>query len=268
MSESQSQPPFPDRRNWLADVVMALRFFSRLPTGKSPHVVPDLNRIAVALPFASLVIGVGPALVLWAMVAGGFPPLFGSLAAAATFAIVTGAMSEDAIADAADGLFGGHTPERRLEILKDSRHGTYGVLAIVFFVALKVAALAAMAAIAPLAAATLWLVATTLARSGALYLPHALPPARATGAAAAAGRVSRNAFATGIVCAVVIALVLALPFAASPALVLIPILGLGVAVGWTRLCHRFVGGQTGDLIGALQGLLEITILSVFLRILI
>lgn len=267
MSESQSQPPFPDRRNWLADVVMALRFFSRLPTGESPHVVPDLNRIATALPFASLVIGLGPALVLWVLLATGFPPLFAAVAAAAVFAIVTGAMSEDAVADAADGLFGGHTPERRLEILKDSRHGTYGVLAIVFVVGMKVTALSAMGAHDPLAASALWLAATVLARSGALYLPYALAPARATGAAAAAGRVSRNAFAIGIVLATVMALVLTLPFAASIGLLLVPILVALVAVFWTWLCKRLVGGQTGDLIGALQALLEITILAVFIRLL-
>ena len=158
---------------------MALRFFSRLPTGKGAHEAPDLGRIASVLPVASLVIGAGPAALLLISIHAGFPALFSALLAVATAAIVTGAMSEDAIADAADGLFGGTTPARRLEIMKDSRHGTYGVLAIVFIVGLKVAALGAIAGHNPLAAALVWLAATTMARSGALYLPMRLPrPAR------------------------------------------------------------------------------------------
>lgn len=260
-----SDPPAPGSRGLLADMVMALRFFSRLPTGHSAHARPDLNRIAMVLPLAGLVIGIGPAALLWALVAGGFPPLLAALMAAAAFAIVTGAMSEDAAADAADGLFGGNTPERRLEILKDSRHGTYGVLAIVFIIGIKAAALSAIAARDPLAAACLWLAATVLARSGSLYLPLHLAPARASGAAASAGKVCWNGFATGIVLATLAALALAVPFAGFTGIALSLLLALLVVIGWTWICERLVGGQTGDLTGALQALLEIAILAVLMR---
>lgn len=248
-----------------ADLVMALRFFSRLPTGPAAHETPDLNRIAMALPFASLLIGVGPAAMLFLLAVGGVPPLFAALAALAVSAILTGAMSEDAIADAADGLFGGATPERRLEILKDSRHGTYGVLAIVFVVGLKAAALAAMATVSPLAASLAWLGAGVLARSGGLYLPLTLPPARAQGAAATVGRVSRNGFLAGMVFAVLFALVLAGPFSGIAGLILALVLGACIVIGWKWLCNRMVGGQTGDLTGALIALLEIAALATFMR---
>ena len=264
MSDGETPSPATGRGRPLSGLVMALRFFSRLPTGRDAHEVPDLNRIAPVLPLASLVIGAGPATLLVALVAGGVPALFAAILAVAAFAIVTGAMSEDGAADAADGLFGGATPERRLEILKDSRHGTYGVLAIVFVIGLKLAALSAISARDPLAAGLVWLAATTMARSGALYLPLRLAPARADGAAAAAGRVGRNAFALGIVLAIVIAGALAAPFVGLPGLALaIGIAGLA-ALGWTWLCHRLIGGQTGDLIGAAQALLEIAILAVFM----
>lgn len=255
----------PPRSGLVADVVMALRFYSRLPTGRSEHEAPDLSRIAMALPFASLMIGIGPALLLMLLVVSGFPPLFAAFFALAVFAIVTGAMSEDAVADSADGLFGGNTRERRLEILKDSRHGTYGVLAIVFTVGLKAAALSAIAARNPLAAATAWLAATMLARSGSLYLPLRLPPARETGAAATAGQVSRNAFGVGIVFATIIAMVLAAPFTGLLGLALALVLATLVVIGWTWLCERLVGGLTGDLIGAAQALLELALLAVFVR---
>lgn len=247
---------------------MALRFFSRLPTGKGAHEAPDLGRIASVLPVASLVIGAGPAALLLISIHAGFPALFSALLAVATAAIVTGAMSEDAIADAADGLFGGTTPARRLEIMKDSRHGTYGVLAIVFIVGLKVAALGAIAGHNPLAAALVWLAATTMARSGALYLPMRLPPARTDGAAAAAGGVPGNAFALGSVLALALGLALAGVFTGILGFTLASGCAALVALGWTWVCRRLVGGQTGDLTGAAQALLEIAILGVFMRLIV
>jgi adenosylcobinamide-GDP ribazoletransferase len=245
---------------------MAVRFFSRLPTGSSPHATPNLDRIAKVLPLASLMIGIGPAVLLFAAIHAGLDPLFSALLAVAASAIACGAMSEDAAADAADGLFGGSTRERRLEILKDSRHGTYGVLTIVFLVGLKAAALAALAIRDPLAAALVWLAAAILARSGSLYVALVLPPARATGAAASAGQVSRNGFAIGAVLALAIASALVLPFASAWGFALALLLAAIVTWGWTRLCERLVGGQTGDLIGALNALLEIALLGTFMRI--
>ena len=72
------------------------------------------------------------------------PTLIVALAVAA-MVIASGAMADDALADAMDGLFGGQTTERRLEIMKDSRHGTYGVAALALFILLRVTALGAMA---------------------------------------------------------------------------------------------------------------------------
>ncbi|WP_421950783.1 adenosylcobinamide-GDP ribazoletransferase [Pelagibacterium sp.] len=250
----------------MTDLVMALRFFSRLPTGGLPHALPNLDRIARALPLASLLIGIVPAGVLMACTAAGFPPLFSAIAAVACSAMVTGAMSEDAMADAADGLFGGNSVERRLDILKDSRHGTYGVLAIVLVVGFKVATLSALTAHDGVTAAMAWLAAGVLARSGGLYIAMALPPARANGASATAGRLSGNAFTVGLVLALVIAGGLAVVFAGLLGAVVGVVLASGIAFGWTRLCDRLVGGQTGDLIGALQALLEIALLATFMRI--
>src|SRR5690606_8872765 len=128
----------------------ALRFFSRLPTGDPPHELPNLSRIALSLPFASVAIGLPPVLVLMVGVWLSLPPLFAATLAVIAGVIVTGAMAEDALADSADGLFGGQSIERRLEIMKDSRHGSYGVCAIVLLLAARITALGAIAAINPL----------------------------------------------------------------------------------------------------------------------
>ncbi|WP_244542346.1 adenosylcobinamide-GDP ribazoletransferase [Devosia psychrophila] len=247
-----------------ADFIMALRFFSRLPTGDSPHQVPDLGRIAMALPLASVAIGIGPVLLLIGGALIGLPAYFAAALAVAAMVIASGAMAEDALADAADGLFGGHTIERRLEIMKDSRHGTYGVAALCLFVLLRVTGLGAVAAINPLAAGAIWLSASIAGRSAVLWLAVALPPVRKDGASATAGRVPGRSFAVGAVFAVVLVFLLAGP--------VVGLLGPGVAViaalvmimGWTALCRRMIGGQTGDLIGALGALVEIAVLTALL----
>jgi len=246
------------------DFIMALRFFSRLPTGNSPHQSPDLGRIAMALPLASVAIGIGPALLLIAGTLMGLPSYFAAALAVAAAVITSGAMADDALADAADGLFGGHSIERRLEIMKDSRHGTYGVAALALFVLLRVTALGAVAAVNPLTAAAIWLAASIVGRSGALWLAVALPPARADGASATAGRLPGRSFAIGAVFGVILLFVLGGPATSLVGLGAALLLALAVIAGWTALCRRLVGGQTGDLIGALGALVEIAVLAALL----
>ncbi len=178
--------------------------------------------------------------------------------------VATGAMPEDALADSADGLFGGATVERRLEIMKDSRHGTYGVAAMALYLILRIAALGAVAAINPLAAAGIWLAAMVVARSGSLWLSVVLPSAREGGASASVGRVTRRSFAIGAAFAVLLSFVLAAPFTSLLAVVLALAGAAAVASGWAWWCRRLVGGQTGDLIGALHALIEIAVLTVLL----
>lgn len=258
MTEDAPRRPAP-----LADLIMALRFFSRLPTGTSPHEKPDLSRIARVLPVAALLIGLLPVLPIFGVHLG-LPPYFAATLAVAVMVIVGGGMMEDALADAADGLFGGTTPERRLAILKDSRHGTYGVAALCLFLLLRVTAVGAVAATSPLAAAGLWLAANLLGRNAGLWLAVTLPPARSDGASAAAGALPRRAFLVGAALAVVLAALFAAPFAGIPAVALAVLATAFVTYGWTRLCARLIGGKTGDLIGAAGSLGEIAALSVLL----
>ncbi|MDR3472945.1 MAG: adenosylcobinamide-GDP ribazoletransferase [Devosia sp.] len=248
----------------LDDLLMAIRFYSRLPTGPLPHRPPDLDRMAIVLPFASFIIGLAPALILIGASLLGLPRLFAAGLAVGAAVLVSGGMAEDAIADAADGLFGGTVRERRLEIMKDSRHGTYGVAALCLFLLLRVAALSSMTAIEPFSAGAIWLAAMLMARSGALWLTLALPPARASGASAAAGRVTIAAFGMGTVFALILGLVLSASGAGLIGFVAATTLATAVALGWTALCRRLIGGQTGDLIGALQALLEIAALTGYL----
>ncbi|MBU1336554.1 MAG: adenosylcobinamide-GDP ribazoletransferase [Alphaproteobacteria bacterium] len=247
-----------------ADFIMALRFFSRLPTGSSPHQTPNLGRIAMALPLASVAIGIGPALLLVGGALTGLPSYFAAALAVAAMVLASGAMAEDALADAADGLFGGHSIERRLDIMKDSRHGTYGVAALCLFILLRVTGLGAIAAVNPLAAGSIWLAASIVGRSGALWVAVALPPARRDGAAATAGQLPARNFSVGAVFAALLLFLLAGPATSMFALVVAVMLAVIVMTGWAALCKRLVGGQTGDLIGALGALVEVAVLAALL----
>ncbi|MEO6012793.1 MAG: adenosylcobinamide-GDP ribazoletransferase [Devosia sp.] len=241
---------------------MGLRFYSRLPTGNAPHVRPNLDRMALTLPLASLTIGLPPALLLLLLEWLSVPHLFAAVLAIGLGVIVTGAMAEDALADAADGLFGGQNIEQRLEIMKDSRHGTYGVCAILLLLGLRISAIGILAN--PLEAAGVLLTAPIIARSGALWLTMALPAARSGGAAASAGQVTMRSFAIGAGITVVLSFVLAGFAVGILGLVAAYALAAATILGWVTLCRRMIGGQTGDLIGALQALIEIAALTAFM----
>ena len=102
---------------------------------------PDwISRSARYFPLIGLLVGLASAGVFWSasQVWGGALP---ALLAIAVGVLITGAFHEDGLADTFDGLGGGGTPERRLEIMKDSRIGTYGALGLGLVLALKAAAL-------------------------------------------------------------------------------------------------------------------------------
>jgi adenosylcobinamide-GDP ribazoletransferase len=133
----------------------AVQFLTRLPTPSFADFEPGwITRAARYFPLVGLLVGGACALVLLAAGQVWNGPLPALLAVAAGV-LITGGFHEDGLADTADGLGGGQTPERRLEIMKDSRVGTYGVLALGLVLAIKVAALAEL----PLATAALALVA-------------------------------------------------------------------------------------------------------------
>ena len=179
-----------------------------------------------------------------------------ALLALATTTLITGALHEDGLADAADGLGGGRTRERKLDIMRDSRIGSYGACALILSFGLRWSALAAIA--------NPWLVMLALAsahaaaRAGVPAFMSLVPPARLDGLSASAGappgRSVAVAFGIGTLC-----LALALgPGKALVGLVLLSLAGLILA----RLAIRQIGGQTGDILGAFEQTGEILILLV------
>lgn len=248
----------------LADQLKVLRFYSRLPLPvfafePDPHGLPDFSRAAWAVPIAGAIIaacGAATGVAAWFI---GLSIMLTASLTIATLVIVTGAFHEDGMADSFDGLFGGATPERRLEIMKDSRIGSFGGAALFFSLSLRVLALAELFRLmGPLA---LLLVIGIGAASRALALAPVLfmPPA-GTGLAArvAMPGPSAVALATGIGIALILAGA-AIVDLASGALIALMAAGMAIAA-LARLAKARIGGHTGDILGACQQLAEIVML--------
>ena len=132
-----------DRSFRLRDVADALRFFTRLPLPTPPDADFDFNRFAWAAPVAGAAVGlVGVAALGTARSLALPPPVAASLAVAALVA-ASGALHEDGLADVADGFGGGATRERKLAIMRDSRIGAFGAVALALSLILRVGAVSA-----------------------------------------------------------------------------------------------------------------------------
>lgn len=253
-----------------ADLLVCLRFWSRLPVpvlkGESdPHGLPDFDRVPRMLPVAGAIIGgVGAlafALARWI----GLPSDIAAGLALAAPLIATGAFHEDGLADTADGLGGGASRERKLEIMKDSRIGTFGGAALVLSLGLRWTALSGLDEATGTAATACAIIAVAaVSRMAGLTPAVLLEPARANGAAQAAGRPGSAALAVGVALAVLLSAALILPFWRPDAW-----LGAGASavagaalVSW--IARRQIGGQTGDIAGAAQQISEIAFLLALL----
>ena len=237
----------------LSDLAACVGFYTRLPVAALGTPSEDFARAQWAVPLAGAMVGaVGGATLLIAAWAD-LPPLVGALLAVAATMLVTGALHEDGLADTADGMGGGATRERKLEIMRDSRIGTYGVAALAFSILLRVAALAALApglAVAALIAAHM---------AGRAMIPHllgSLGPARDDGLSANVGAVGERTAAIALAIGAVTLLLLLGPVAALVAATLLAAWFLVLKA----LAQRQLGGHTGDICGALEQGGEILVL--------
>jgi adenosylcobinamide-GDP ribazoletransferase len=267
MAGERDQEPLPAPPHWpgwLAATATGIRFFSRLPVPRMPgegdlHAAPDFRLVLSAMPLAALAIAASAALVMLAAgLAGVAAPLAATLAITA-LVLTTGGLHEDGLADTADGLFGGSTVERRLEIMRDSRIGSYGALALGLSLLLRVTALAAiLGAAGPWAAAAAILSAAMWSRSECVRILAAVPPARSDGKAASVGKPEARSMHLAMAGALGLASVLTM-LAGLPIWTLF--IGLALSAGAVELllrsARRLIGGQTGDVIGAAQQLSEI-----------
>lgn len=248
--------------NWLTNLRVSLMFLSRLPIPDVRRHPPNLASAMGAFPLAGLVIGLLGGLACTVAMGMGLPSTVSAVATVGFLAALTGGLHEDGLADVADGFGGGQSKERKLAIMKDSRIGTYGVLALVFAVLLKITALSAIlqAGMGFLATIALFAGLGAWSRALCVALMATTPNARGGGIGAHAGapgpEVNRMALGLG---------------AGALGLLLWPAFGLwatlaafasSCAAFWLvrRLALRQIGGHTGDVAGTMQIATEMVML--------
>ena len=240
---------------------IALQFLTRVPVPRWVGFESDwLNQSARYFPAVGLCIGGVGATVLWAGSAL-FPASVAVGLSMVATVLLTGAFHEDGLADTCDALGGAVSRTRALEIMKDSRIGTYGAAGLVLMLGLKAAALVSLTALPLSLAVPALLLAHTVSRTGAVLLIRFLPYAGDL-AHAKAKPLARRISATGGWVAVAwsagVALGLALwnPVHAPTVACALLAAGIGTGIcGWRW--HARLGGYTGDTLGATQQISEL-----------
>jgi adenosylcobinamide-GDP ribazoletransferase len=227
---------------------LALMLLTRLPAGRLAEPAPSLADARWAYPLIGLVVGALAAAAQAAALAVGLDPLAAALVALTAAALVTGALHLDGLADFADGIGGGRDRAHALLIMRDSRIGSYGVIALILALGLAATGLAGLP---PETAPAALLLAATGSRLAMLVVLDRLPPAREDGLGRGASGNARGAWLPGAVAVALIAVWIG-P-AALPALVAMAAAALAVS----RLALRRIGGQTGDVLGATQVTAEV-----------
>jgi adenosylcobinamide-GDP ribazoletransferase len=252
-SEPPPSPALSDHswwRGWQSDVACALAFLTRLPVPRSgAQPAPSLATGFRALPLIGGVVGLIAGLVYWGAGAAGLPSLAAAMLALGAAAIVTGCLHEDGLADCADALGAGRDRTLALAIMRDSRIGSFGVVALILVIGLKASALASLAAPQGLLA----LIAAHAGARGLLgLLAFGFPPARADGLGAALGRVDDKIVAQ----ALLLGLLLPIAVAGAAAALLALLIGAIAVLIVRQQANSRIGGHTGDVFGAAEQLAE------------
>ncbi len=243
------------RREWQA-FWLAMGFLTRIPVPVTVDYSQRLmNQCSVYFPLVGLLLG-GLYAGLYTLLAGFWSPLVCVLLVLGFHLWITGAFHEDGMADCADGLGGGYTVARRLEIMKDSRIGTYGAAALGLTLALKVALLTDTQPV--------WLallLAPAISRLTPLCLMRALvyvsDPDTSKSKPVAEGFSGQR---LGVAVAGVAALALVAGVALE-ALVAV----VSVVLVWGAMLRRSLGGYTGDALGASVILSELVFLLMLVQ---
>ncbi|SMC80374.1 adenosylcobinamide-GDP ribazoletransferase [Rhizobium sp. RU36D] len=251
-------------RDYFADILRSIAFLSRFSVPARVFAGHDgsLSQTVRAFPAAGVLILVPSALSLLLLMELGADPMLAAIVALAIQTVTTGALHEDGLADSADGLFGGRDRDHALEIMKDSRIGSYGTVALILGFGLRAAAIAAIAHDLPPTSVALALLAIgSLSRMMMVWHWSSLPSARAKGVAANAGMPEKPAFRMAILVGTTLFAILLWPVTSIATMALVLGLASLAAAGFTAHVSGKLGGHTGDTIGATQQICEAVALA-------
>lgn len=244
--------------------LLATAVLTRLPVASRDAVMDEgtsagegaVAAASWAFPAVGAGIGMIAALVMFAAAAFGLGEAPAALLALVAAGLVTGALHEDGLADTADGFGGGRTLEEKLEIMRDSRQGTYGIIALILSIALRAVALSSIPG--PIEGGLALIAAHAASRGFLAPAMYWLAPARDDGLGAMAGTPSRGTALVAVLIGVFVAIGMLGPLRGGAAIVI-----SGAAVAVTAvLARRQVGGYTGDVLGTFQQVGEIVMLLV------
>jgi adenosylcobinamide-GDP ribazoletransferase len=242
------------------DLRASILFLTRLRYGPALQVNgAAIARAAWAFPTAGILVGLIGAVIYLFAHRMGLPPWPAAALSVAATMTVTGCLHEDGLADTADGFGGGRTRELKLDIMRDSHIGAYGVCALVLSILLRVSALASLADTSLVVAALI--AAHVGARATLPVFMFFVPPARREGLSASAGQPPREGVIAAAVLGVLIVALCLGPVLAIAALILVVV--VIALLAWLSLAQ--IDGQTGDVLGAVEQVSEIAILLVALR---
>lgn len=265
-ANSESLGDDPERPDIGTQFRLAAAFLTRLPVeqaknsdGDGDAPPADLARAMWLFPVVGVGIGGVGAIALALLAWANIPPAVAATLAIGIIIWLTGALHEDGLADLADGFGGGRAREQKLDIMRDSRLGTYGVLSLAVITVAKIAALASIAAVDIGAAAGALIAAAAWSR--AMFAPTMrwLPPARDDGLGALAGTPNEGETWKGLALGALLAALMLITPAGGGVIIILAAGGAGAfIIGWLAL--RQIDGYTGDVLGGVQQAAEAAML--------
>lgn len=250
--------------DYLDDIARATGFLSRLPMPARHFKGHDgsLTRASGMFPAAGLIIALCPGLLVLILSLSNANAALTAILALAVLIGVTGALHEDGLADSADAFGARGGREHMLEIMKDSRIGTYGVLALMISFALRAVALTIiLSVIGGWSTFVVLLAVAAASRAAMVWHWNVLPPARQNGVAASVGAPEDSARTVALVSGAILFVALVTLTSGLVAALLSLALLAAAARQWTSMVRAKLNGHTGDTIGATQQITETVCLT-------
>jgi adenosylcobinamide-GDP ribazoletransferase len=232
----------------------AVMFLTRVPVGRVHEFrLEDLARSAIYFPVVGALVGLSGGIALLTSYAA--PSFVAVLICMLVTLCITGGLHEDGLADCADGLVGGQDPERRLEIMKDSRIGAYGALALWFSLTAKLLLIQSLLAVSIVTAFLAVVVAHSLGRASTVALLASLPYVRMGQSKSSpfGNKVTQTQLGISLVFPVILSVVL---LHLDGLICLLAATAAAVTCGF--YFKRKIGGITGDCLGATNQLVELS----------
>lgn len=243
---------------FFSELAASIGLLTRIPLGPLLPEPASVNYgVSVwAWPLASTLVGalggVAHAIAIWT----GMPPFLAASWTLIVLVLLTGGLHEDGMADTADGLGGGRTPARALEIMRDSRIGSYGALALILSLTVRIAAITAIGSSMEVTEALI--AAEAVGRAGMVLVLRRTRPARPDGMAAMLGTIPAGSAWASLVIAGIIILIM-LPILPALSLITVAIIA---SLAWSHWVNKRIGGHTGDTLGAIKIAIECLALSI------